>query len=699
MNTDKWFDQNLQLGAIPITELAENINSKSPTIMLPPFQRDAVWNEEKVEMLWDSILREFPVGSLLLVKPDKIKAKNLYVREMQKSSREAANEQEELNKKKDVKYLIIDGQQRSTSIALGLRHYNMNDSGRLWIDLAYKQEEPEKPLYSFHLCTRLKPWGDTPFDSKQVKEALRLLGYDDWPKGDLNLIETWPVKAKLPVPFRTFINLIEKNEEKDFKEYLPKPLLKQKDIEKLIQKSELTVITSAIQKMLEFKIPAFRINKVLDIHDLSESFNRINKEGQILGAGELFYSGLKMIWPMAHNLVWRVYGHEKSGKLLSPVRIVHSSVRLANYKKEKKKTEKEDIERLDIKTFRSLIKKEKGEDQPFIRKLKKYLENVSNKSIAFQTELIIKARETLEYNSQVKNDFGLPLVMLNDLRWRIWHTIIAWIEENDIPPKNQRLDFIRYAFFDMLYLDTEKSMYIKKPFLLAKENKKSGKPGFAFYKAISENDSDKEIWTPHKFKKELNSDDEKPSWDTNIFNGDARLILMWNQRKPLTNWYPNYDPSKFINKESQPFDADHIMASNLMNGNRMIKKLRDRVFNIKLFSAYKKPLLSSFGNFRYWPKDLNRSDQDKSINDKFLTGRRNTKIPKESYLHKYAMQTIGDVQDASFLLNAADWHDVPVDINEWGSRNKIKAFRKAVDNRRYQLYKLFYDSLGYDGWL
>ena len=62
-----------------------SIDSK---VRIPAFQRGLVWKPRQVELLWDSILRGFPIGSFVL-------------------SEEADG------------YYLMDGQQRFNAIALG----------------------------------------------------------------------------------------------------------------------------------------------------------------------------------------------------------------------------------------------------------------------------------------------------------------------------------------------------------------------------------------------------------------------------------------------------------------------------------------------------------------------------------------------------------------------------------------------------
>ena len=59
------FSANGNLDVISLTELADALNGDSRQIQLPSFQRDAVWDEAHIELLWDSLWRGYPVGSLL----------------------------------------------------------------------------------------------------------------------------------------------------------------------------------------------------------------------------------------------------------------------------------------------------------------------------------------------------------------------------------------------------------------------------------------------------------------------------------------------------------------------------------------------------------------------------------------------------------------------------------------------------------
>ena len=86
---------------------------------LPPIQRNAVWNVAQIERLWDSILRGFPIGSLLLAN-----------REIGSTARNLIDSNQHISDAEG--YFLLDGQQRTRFILLG---FAPTTSSRLWIDL------------------------------------------------------------------------------------------------------------------------------------------------------------------------------------------------------------------------------------------------------------------------------------------------------------------------------------------------------------------------------------------------------------------------------------------------------------------------------------------------------------------------------------------------------------------------------------
>ena len=56
------------IAAWQFPQLAQNMANQRPPIVaaIPSLQRGAVWKPQQVELLWDSILRGFPIGALVV---------------------------------------------------------------------------------------------------------------------------------------------------------------------------------------------------------------------------------------------------------------------------------------------------------------------------------------------------------------------------------------------------------------------------------------------------------------------------------------------------------------------------------------------------------------------------------------------------------------------------------------------------------
>ena len=75
-----------------LKQIAEWTSSNSE-VTIPALQRGLVWKPRQVELLWDSILRGFPIGSFLL--------------------------SDIVNNDGSGKYYLMDGQQRYNAISIG----------------------------------------------------------------------------------------------------------------------------------------------------------------------------------------------------------------------------------------------------------------------------------------------------------------------------------------------------------------------------------------------------------------------------------------------------------------------------------------------------------------------------------------------------------------------------------------------------
>lgn len=121
---------------ITIKDAISNIDKRE--YLLPALQRQFVWNTEQIEILFDSIMRDYPINSFMLWKVTEPSIKNnLKFYEFLKKYRQKYNE---LNPDFETKgyndfHAVIDGQQRLTSIYIGLKgSYAYKEYKKWWRD-------------------------------------------------------------------------------------------------------------------------------------------------------------------------------------------------------------------------------------------------------------------------------------------------------------------------------------------------------------------------------------------------------------------------------------------------------------------------------------------------------------------------------------------------------------------------------------
>jgi uncharacterized protein with ParB-like and HNH nuclease domain len=106
--------------AITIKEAIDNIKKRE--YVLPSIQREFVWDTDQIEMLFDSIMRDYPISTFLFWKVDKTRVKNFQFYEFLKKYHQKDcrhNTKVDLPDDSDV-IALLDGQQRMTSMYLAL---------------------------------------------------------------------------------------------------------------------------------------------------------------------------------------------------------------------------------------------------------------------------------------------------------------------------------------------------------------------------------------------------------------------------------------------------------------------------------------------------------------------------------------------------------------------------------------------------
>ena len=128
--------------AIPLTleeianwqlKTSETTNS-SVWAEIPSFQRGRVWSPAQIEVLWDSLMRGIPIGALSLLP---IEGSERYG-----GGRFAPG--------KLHGFWVVDGQQRSTAIAVGFSEFPNVNEPILWLDINPDRSKARRRKYYFY---------------------------------------------------------------------------------------------------------------------------------------------------------------------------------------------------------------------------------------------------------------------------------------------------------------------------------------------------------------------------------------------------------------------------------------------------------------------------------------------------------------------------------------------------------------------
>lgn len=146
----------MQYRPVRIVDVIRDINR---IYFLPDIQREFVWETEKVERLFDSIMGDFPIGSFLFWKVLSENKNDWNTYEFIKNFDKEAphNEPVIISGDKDI-YLVLDGQQRMTSFYVGLlgtyRYYYYRwRKTRLFLNMLKpplpNEDDPEEMTFQF----------------------------------------------------------------------------------------------------------------------------------------------------------------------------------------------------------------------------------------------------------------------------------------------------------------------------------------------------------------------------------------------------------------------------------------------------------------------------------------------------------------------------------------------------------------------
>jgi len=155
---------------IRVSDIIHQVNRD---IYLPAIQREFVWGPDRIERLFDSIMSDFPIGSFLFWQLEQTNKDEWPIYEFIRDFDEESPHNPSANMAgitKDIR-LVLDGQQRITSLLIGLRgkyryfYYRWREM-RLYLNLLKpavpNEDNPEELTYGFTFRENADQSGETP---------------------------------------------------------------------------------------------------------------------------------------------------------------------------------------------------------------------------------------------------------------------------------------------------------------------------------------------------------------------------------------------------------------------------------------------------------------------------------------------------------------------------------------------------------
>lgn len=625
-------------------------------VSIPAIQRGLVWKPQQVELLWDSILRQFPIGSFTL---------------------SASSEEGESS------YNLLDGQQRWNAISLGYGSVFEDISTArsiLWFDLMPDNVwnyNTTTRKYFVRATTKAHPWGYEAnddcgrFNTAQKRDALEQLGMSgkNIYKEGISLSETYPVKSGLPLPLFWLLEAGEKsNGNKDvFTQIVQSKIEENRKNhrfrlkEEIISADLIAKYQTVFESVSHYLVPTIYLeqsiidkesetDKTIDEEtwtDIEILFARIGTGGTQITQNELIYSAIKAYWPQ--------YIKEENDRLaekyMPPFSLISLAFRLAMSPNENEglsgalsvKRVRQIAADKNSEAYKSILNIYKRDNdnesklEKILRLVDDWLTKDENGNVSIPTVLrtgiartspdvylLLMSIAKMVVEGQIAPDykdillfrataFYLHWMVDKGSRGRASSSIYKGLME---APKNKWDSIIKMAIMELYVQQKATPLILTKDFRLLFGNKIGADPGWR-------------TWEEDRYN--------KPWWPLWSVVASNREMLLYAQRVYLCSKFPNYDPAKLDLWEdyNRPWDYDHIVPQDWIYQYRAWRKK---------FSDYCCEWKDNNGNMAAIPFEINRAKSNGADWKEYIENRETLLADEE--IEKYNTIFHSDLTDS-----------------------------------------------------
>lgn len=688
------FKHNRTVETLSLEELVGwHLFNEEGKLLLPPIQRSLVWSNTQIINYWDSLLRGYPAG-MIMVHRSKSTGENPRPHgrdEMGKTRLASAND-----------WQLFDGQQRLSSILLGLGLGKWPASRKLWIDVAKDPGQASELKFQLRISSTGQPFGYRLEEPNQKLELRkRQQKWAEWKRTHPNIREDEAfekvqgqdlIDAERALPLSEICASVRQSS--DFA-----PLFELNATES----SRLHGFIEALRRLFNSEIVVRLVDDEIVEHpdEYIRLFGRLGQGGTALSNDEFTYSMIKYRYPSVHDQIQHVM--TEAGRLAGEVDLVLGTLRVA---KTLAPREEAEVWRIISRPTPAFV----SELDTWVEAKERFLSLMScrGQPAARPGELeqaLIAIRYALAHSGDSPN--GLPPMLLARFPAELVDVLILLGVKKDCGRHWSQSDRSTLQAFTLHWLifvmNNEKAagevfkQALKSEWdfsqLAAQEAIGTfEKEGFALFmprpdameklkeglvKSASSNGLLRS-WAD-RFTEADRAGAHTPGEALRILSTNTELIkraLMWLQRDYLVSRFPHYDPTS-SRDEDLPVDLDHIIPHSLFGDHWTPQQKRlDNSVDKDNFWNQRQNIGNSLGNYRWLCASENRRRKAGGLS----AGRQEN--PGSLQLEER--------QDAYDLVsNPAEWNTIIPERKEdqrW-SASDIAKFQFLIDMRTLELYE------------
>lgn len=538
-----------------LEEIAGWCNTQNSEIEIPPLQRGLVWKPKQVELLWDSILRGFPIGSFMLSE----------------------------GKEQTKSYSLLDGQQRYNAIAIAYNNKGQNkDESILWIDIKHKKTNDRK--FWIKASTSAHPWGyddeHKRLSAKKCRTALKDFGLSEnvFYTDGIDLKQAWPVCSDTPIPLFLFLEADTTSEDSFVQDIIASIEKYKNDFARLTQitinseiEQNIRTLYGAFKRLKSYAISVNILSRDVlaseddgkgssDITALETLFYRLNTGGTQITSDELSYSAIKAYWPQIKDINDKI-----ASEYMTPEKLAILVFRLA-------------LINTTDETFQGNIKIAKIRELSFDEEYTKEVDRIYHKQLPI---IMQRIDSWLGVNDNNDNDSTPKILRTSIARGSSDIFLLLMYFANQDKAIDSRI--MRGLAFYLHWFAKDKKECAK---IILKEVKETGdvqattidnalysamRQGFLHYPYTPTEVSqfiaikDDKNWRPWS-----DGNSQKPWWNFwNQFIYQKECIL-YAERKYLNSHFKRYNPARkdLWESHNRPWDYDHIVPQEWMYNKR-----------------------------------------------------------------------------------------------------------------------------------